>query len=103
MKRITILLLMSSLTSCRSFERQVICQQIAEHQIKPVQLCDISFQFNRCRCRNFDFNSWTALDKPVDHPLEYCEGIAGFPLETIASDIRPNVKALYTLKGNLCE
>lgn len=102
LKNMIAALMIFSISSCRSFERQLICGQIQEHQIKPHELCDISFQFNRCRCREFDFNTWEALSEPENRPLEYCEGIAGFHVKDIATDIRPNVKALDEIKNNLC-
>lgn len=58
---ITILLTTFFLSSCRSVERRVICGEINIYQIKPVPMCDISFQFNRCRCRCFDYNQWTTI------------------------------------------
>ncbi len=110
-------LLTISLVSCRSVETKLVCAQIARHQIKPVQLCDVSFKYNRCRCRCFNFNSWDALpaDKcsefnglisagnAVDFPIEHCEGVAGFFLEDAALNVRPNIKALDKIKNNLCQ
>jgi hypothetical protein len=103
MKVITILLLTISLVSCRSIERQMICKELKNQEIKPVTLCDISFQFNRCRCRTFNFNKWQALDAPVNLPIEACEGMAGFKLEEIATEISPKIKAMGRLKDNLCD
>lgn len=103
MRVITIALLMISLVSCRSVERRMVCSELKKQEINPVELCDISFQFNRCRCRSFDMNHWLALDKPVDHPIEHCEGVAGFRLEQIAVEISPKIKAMTRLKENLCE
>jgi hypothetical protein len=102
MRLITILLLTTFLASCRSVQTQMVCNELRNQQIKPVEMCDISFKFNRCRCRMFDINSWNALSEAVDHPLNYCDGIAGFRLEDIATEIRPKIKAMYRLKGNLC-
>lgn len=62
LKTITMLLMMFSLNACRSFETKVVCEQIEQYKIEPIKACDISFQFNRCRCRCFDFNKWQALD-----------------------------------------
>lgn len=39
----------------------------------------------------------------LDFPLKQCEGVAGFYIEDIAIEIRPKIKAMYRLKGNLCE
>lgn len=89
-------------SSCGSIQRKIICNDIREHEIKPHQMCDISFSKNRCRCREFDFNSWTELSEPVNYPIEQCEGIGGFFLEDIALDVRPQIRALHTIKGNLC-
>lgn len=51
-----------TLSSCKSFETRLICEQIELYKIEPIKSCDISFQFDRCRCRCFDFNKWQALD-----------------------------------------
>lgn len=100
---ITILLMTFFLSGCRSVERRLTCAQIEAHQIPHVEFCDISFKFNRCRCRMFDMNSWEPTTEPIDYELEYCEGVAGPHLADIARDVRPNVKALAQLKRNLCE
>lgn len=102
LKIIILLLTIFFLSGCRSFDRKVICAQLDRHQVKPHEICDISFKNNRCRCREFDFNNWESLGPAVDHELDYCEGVAGFRLEDIANDIRPNVKALANIKANLC-
>jgi len=142
---ITLLSTIFFLNSCRSFERQVICKEIDLYQIKPVPMCDISFQFNRCRCRCFDYNKWETLPdlkhcknfeelvvkksgflnnlivkttrvvkidengnvkesyQAKDFPIEYCEGIAGPFLSDIATNVRPNIKALHEVKNKLCK
>lgn len=102
MRLITILLLTTFLGSCRSVQTSVICSEIRNQEINPVELCDISFQFLRCRCRQFDMNSWASTSEAVDYPLEHCDGMAGFKLDDMALEIRPKVKALYRLKENLC-
>jgi hypothetical protein len=69
-------------------------------KVKPHLSCDISFQFNRCRCRCLDLKSdLNTVDPKLcgqnwktdvkDFPLESCDGIAGFYLEDIAKNIRP--------------
>ncbi len=102
LKNITLLSMILCLSACQSFERRAICKQISAHQIKPHQACDVSFKHNRCRCREFDFNNWKALGPSTDYDILHCEGISGFYLDDIANDIRPNVKALANIKGNLC-
>lgn len=111
MIRNTILLLMIFLTSCRSVEQRVVCSELRKQEILPTEMCDIKIELDafdnlveaRCRCRQFDMNSWTALTEPVNQPLSYCNNIAGYRLEAIALDIRPKVKAMYRLKENLCQ
>lgn len=101
---ITLLTMFLVLVSCQSVNTKLVCAQLKKHEIKPHQLCDISFKFNRCRCREFDFNTWKELADPVNYPVEHCEGIAGFYIDPdIAEDIRPQVRALSNLKGNLCD
>lgn len=103
MRKIMILLSMISLTSCRSVERRLICAELKKQEIDPVEMCDINIKFDRCRCRMFDMNSWNALSEPINHPLSYCDGMAGYKLNDISLEIRPKVKAMYRLKANLCE
>lgn len=69
-------------------------------KVQPRQSCDISFQFNRCRCRCLYLkNDLQTVDPKKcgldwaenvkDFPIEHCEGIAGFFVEDIAKHIRP--------------
>jgi hypothetical protein len=102
MRLIIILLSMTFFHSCQSVQTGMVCSELKKQQIKPVEMCDISFTFNRCRCRMFDMNKWAALTKPVDHDIGYCDGIAGFRLNDEAIEIRPKIKAMYRLKENLC-
>lgn len=116
-KLIMMLLMILCLSAkCTTVNTRIVCSQINRHQIVPVKSCDISFQFDRCRCRCFDFNSWERLDlseckefapltgnRSVDFPILECEGLSGFYLEDAAIKIRPQVKALHALKGNLCQ
>jgi hypothetical protein len=104
--------LMTFLSSCRD---QIICSQIKSAEIKPIELCDISFKFNRCRCRCFNVNSWETLpmnkcsgtgqDLPdtIDFPIESCDGVAGFYVNDMAVEIRPKIKELNTIKGDYCK
>jgi hypothetical protein len=102
MKLIIILLLTTFLTSCRSVQTQMVCTELKKQEINPIEMCDVSIKFNRCRCRLFDLNSWTAKGEAVDHDLQHCDGIAGYRLNDIAVEVRPKIKAMYRLKENLC-
>jgi len=100
-----------SLASCKT---KLICAQVNSATIKPIVLCDLSMQFNRCRCRCFNLNAWDevedkackwAHDEPFkkgDYPIDYCEGIAGFYLEDIAREVKPKVKKLSKIKSDYC-
>lgn len=81
----------------------MICSELKKQEIKPLELCDISFKFNRCRCRSYDLNTHRELSEAVNHPIEYCDKIAGFAVEDFAVEIGPKIKAMSRLKGNLCE
>ena len=121
-----ILLLTISLSSCRT---AIVCSQINSAQIKPLKLCDASFQFNRCRCRCFDMNKWQTLplnqcgmelnhneegvnkilgvteqlSDTVNYPLEACDGFVGFNADDMANEIRPKIKKLDAIKGDYCK
>lgn len=68
-------------------------------KVKPRLSCDVSFQFNRCRCRCLDIQNIATVDPKecgldwkqdtMNFPIERCDGIAGFYLEDIAKHIRP--------------
>lgn len=103
LKIITALLMMFLINSCNSVQTRAVCRELRKNEILPVEMCDMSFKFKRCRCRNFDVNAWKELSEPIDHPLEHCDGIAGFRLEEIALEMRPKIKAMYRLKENLCQ
>lgn len=125
MLKIIIALLMTfTLSSCRTtYEQKLVCSQIAKHQIPPTPLCDISFKFDRCRCRCFNYNSWSVApltkcerfrdlsgamslvdgEEVLDFELEYCDGIGGSFAQDQVNNIRSNVKALNLIKENLCQ
>lgn len=133
LKLIILLLMTFCLSGCRTFETKLVCGQIAKHQIKPLPMCDVSFQFARCRCRCFDYNSWDAINlktcerfkdevptlvkevreingekiikevEVVDFNIGYCEGVAGFFVSDAALHVKPQIKALHTIYGNLCQ
>lgn len=96
--------------------------------MKPLASGEVSFQFNRCRARCLDPNTWGALplkqcpeifpeciktvnqETPVycedlakNFELTKCEGIAGFFVEDIATEIRPKMGALNGLKKDYCD
>ena len=121
-KLLTITLWTIFLTSCR---QQIICSNIKMNMIDPVPMYDISLQFNRCRVRCFDMNNWSALPltscpnlpqgfedasfienekliEAINLPLESCEGIAGFNPDSIASEIRPNIKSMASIRKDTC-
>lgn len=81
-------------------------------KIKPRLSCDVSFQFNRCRCRCLDIENLKEVDpklcsldwdsSPKNFPLNQCEGIAGFYLEDIATHIRPEARELKQCIEDKC-
>lgn len=121
MRMLMIMLLMMFLSlgasSC-STTRKIVCAQVADNQMKPLASGEVSFQFNRCRARCLDPNTWQALplknckdefpdaedDEEIarNYPLAKCEGLAGFFVEDIATEIRPKVTALNQIKKDYC-
>jgi len=106
------LLIIFYLSSCKT---KIICPQVKANFIKPIPICDISLQFNRCRCRCFNPNTWSEIKdsfcswhhnepfKKGDYPIDYCEGIAGFYIEDIALEVKPKVKNLARIKSDYCD
>lgn len=131
MLKLTIMLLtILWVSGCRSMNTSIVCSQLKEHEIPPIKSCDISMRLNRCRCRCFDYNSWNELPlktckefrdvsreeirkvrrkktgefyEAVNYPADHCEGISGSFLDTLATEVRPRVKALHQIKENLCD
>lgn len=122
-----ILPLMIFIVSCET-QQKIYCAQIKSATIKPLLLRDINFQFNRCRIRCFDVNTWGELPfnqcAPVqagieftsfkedviikgkkmaeNYPIELCDGIAGFTNTDMAVEIKPKIKKLNSIKNDLC-
>ena len=123
------------LSGCGSATRKIVCAQIADNEMKPLASGEISFQFNRCRARCLDPNTWEAMplkscsrdfpecseceveiaEKPDrkcepycedlarNYPPVKCEGLAGFFVEDIATEIRPKMGALNNIKRDYCD
>lgn len=104
---ITIASILFLSVSCRS---KLICNEIKAATIKNLPLCDISFQFNRCRCRCFNINTYTTVEPEAcgddfeagDYPITYCESLSGFFVEDWAVEIRPKIRRLDRIKGDYC-
>ena len=81
---ITILLTISSLLliSCNHLE------------IKPLERCVYSHQFNKCRCMMYDLNEMKALSNAYDKPVEHCDDIIGFHAKDWAEEIKPKLKEI---------
>lgn len=67
--------------------------------IEPRALADISFKFNRCRLRCYDFNKLETIAddncgenfESGDYPLEACEGVIGAYVDDFATELRPKI------------
>lgn len=53
-------------------------------EIKPQEICTISFKFNKCRCHYIDDtpNGFKRLGESYDISLGACEGLLGMRPET---------------------
>lgn len=95
--------------------KKIVCAQVKSYEMKPLVLCDVSFQFNRCRCRCFDPNTWQSLPlnqckefegaqgDAIRYAINHCEGLVGFFDVDIATEIKPKVNALNGVKKDYCE
>lgn len=73
-------------------------------KIKPQIMCDISFQFERCRCRCYDLmNIKTTSPKRCgvesheenwNLPILACDEISGFYIENLAKKIIPKARKI---------
>lgn len=115
MKIITMLLMPLLISAkCTRIDVGLTCAQIKSSKLKPMPLCDISFAKDRCRCRCFSFTDYREVDDENckwpddsiffsgDYEIETCEGIAGFFVEEWAREVRPKIRRLDNLYGNLC-
>lgn len=116
MLKIIIVLLTPLLISskCTRTDVRVTCAQIASARVDNLPLCDLSFEKNRCRCRCFNLTDYQIVDEKKckwpdgsnfqakDYDIYTCEGIGGFFVEEWASEVKPKLKKLRNLYGNLC-
>ena len=73
-------------------------------KIKPKIMCDISFEFERCRCRCYDLmNIKTTSPKRCNVeseednwnlPIESCDEISGFFIQDLAKKIIPKARKI---------
>jgi len=75
---------------------------------------DISFQFNRCRLRCFEWYEWKqvplarcdgyeeALGDVLDLDLNACENLIGFEAKDMARHIAPRIKEVRSIKRDVC-
>lgn len=92
-KRLTICFAISFLTGCVCF------------QVRPQVAYLASFQFKKCQARCLDFKTLNTLHPKecgqdwatdvVDMPLEMCDDVIGFKIETVAKEIRPQMKESF--------
>lgn len=113
MRKIVLIMMMlwtTFLTSCRT---AIVCEDIERAEMVPLNYCDISFKFNeaRCRCRCLDPNTYTTLPdlscgedyQSGNFELEACQGIAGFSLDDVALEVKPNISRLNKIKEHYCK
>jgi hypothetical protein len=83
-------------------------------QVKPQIAYLASFQFKKCQARCLDIQTLNTLPPEkcgenwptdvIDLPLEMCDDVMGFKLETIAKEIRPQAKeSLQCMKDKNCK
>lgn len=122
-------LLISS--KCSRVDVKLTCAQIRSAKIDSLPICDLSFEKNRCRCRCFNLTDYKTVknsacnrkfknedyipdyfeydpDKKLykfisgDYDVYSCEGISGFQITDWPTEVRPKVRKLKNLYGNLC-
>lgn len=100
--RLSILCFAISLTGCACWS------------IKPQLAYLASFQFKKCQVRCLDLQTLNTLPPEkcgqnwptdvVDLPLEVCDDVMGFKLETIAKEIKPQAyETLQCMKDKGCK
>lgn len=59
-----------SCASCKKFTVKIICKEIRSAELIALPFYDVSFKYNRCRGRCFDFNQWAI------RPLNDCKDLS---------------------------
>lgn len=103
MKMVTMMLLMISLVACRSFERALVCNEVEENKLGELLMCHYSVKFDKCKCKMMDLDNFAEITNLVEYPLDYCDGLAGFKVDTWSEEIGPKLKALSRLKEERCK
>lgn len=101
---IFVLSMMFFVSSCRSFERKLICDEVTQYQVKETEVCIVSIRFNSCLCADkFDLNSWSTINDFRQEPLDYCDGIMGVQKEFALKEVEPKFVALQRLRESSCQ
>lgn len=96
------MIIMMALILCSScVTKQLVCSRIPE--FKLVELCDISFKYNRCRCRMIDFQTQEAVTDAANYPIERCDGGIVYHVDDYAIEIQPKLIKLDDLHKELCD
>lgn len=101
---ISVLLMMFFVSSCRSVERALICNEVDNYQVDETEVCIVSIRLNSCLCTtNFDINSWTSTNDFTHNALDYCDGFMGVRRDFALREIQPKFKALQRLRESSCQ
>lgn len=77
-KMLMILLGMICLSSCSGVRNQ--------------EICEINFQFNRCRCLWYSFEKQKPITDPINYPIEKCDKMTGIKSNKLSSELIPDIK-----------
>lgn len=77
-KMLTILLGMICLNSCSGIKNQ--------------EICEINFQFNRCRCFWYSFENQERITDSINYPLVKCDKMTGIKSNALAKELIPELK-----------
>lgn len=61
-------------------------------KIDLVERCTISFQFNKCRCMQFDLMTMSRVGDAYDKEMIECDDLSGFSFEDFVTKIKPWAK-----------
>lgn len=97
----TCVLLTTLLSGCRSFERTLVCNEVAEYQIDMAE--GYFYRRGKCYKAPLDVNVWENQSDLVEVELYECDGIHGVKVTFAIAEIQPKFKALQRLRKESCE
>lgn len=95
-----VLLTIFFVSSCRSVERKLICNEVTKYQVDETT----SYLYHKGHCYSapFDLNNWEILEDYKEVPVESCDGLQGVNVKFGIEEVTPKFTALQRLREESC-